>query len=330
MPADPHVVAVLALDGVVGFDLAIPCQVFGLTRLPGGDYPYQVRVCGTAPTVAATAGGVDYYRIAAPNGLDAAEEADTIVVPGFPACRTAPPEVLALLRSAAARNARTVSICTGAFVLADAGLLSGHRATTHWAAAAELARRHPDIDVEPAALYLGDGRTFTSAGVAAGLDLCLHLVRRDHGAAVAASAARSVVMAPTRDGNQAQFIPPPAPTTVEGSLATTLDWMGEHAAEPLTLADIARHANLSTRTLGRRFREQTGTTPLHWLATRRLHLARELLETTDLPIPTVAERSGHGSGTALRVHFDRELRTSPQRYRQTFRMSSRSEDHADR
>ncbi|MFT7841763.1 helix-turn-helix domain-containing protein [Saccharothrix sp. BKS2] len=327
MPADPHVVAVLALDGVVGFDLAIPCQVFGLTRLPGGDYPYQVRVCGTAPSVTATAGGVDYYRIAAPNALDAAEEADTIVVPGVRMRRSTPPEVLDLLRGAAARNVRTISICTGAFVLADAGLLSGRRATTHWAAAAELARRHPDVEVDAAALYLGDGRTFTSAGVAAGLDLCLHLVRRDHGAAVAASTARAVVMAPTRDGDQAQFIPPPPPTTGDGSLAATLAWMHEHAAEPLTLADIARHANLSTRTLTRRFREQTGTTPLHWLARRRLHLARELLETTDLPIPAVAERSGHGSATALRTHFDRELHTSPQRYRQTFRPSTGQRSH---
>jgi transcriptional regulator GlxA family with amidase domain len=324
MPADPHVVAVLALDGVVGFDLAIPCQVFGLTRLPGGDYPYQVRVCGTATSVTATAGGVGYYRVEAPYDLDAAEEASTIVVPGISSPWRTPPEVLDLLRTAAERGARTVSICTGAFALADAGLLSGRRATTHWAAAAELGRRHPDVDVDAGALYLGDGRVFTSAGVAAGLDLCLHLVRRDHGAAVAASTARTVVMAPTRDGNQAQFIPPP-PATGNGSLAATLDWMREHATRSLTLADIAHHANLSTRTLTRRFREQTGTTPLNWLAQQRLHLARELLETTDLPVPTVAERSGHGSANALRAHFDRELHTSPHRYRQNFRLRSHDE-----
>ncbi|HEX7301902.1 GlxA family transcriptional regulator [Lentzea sp.] len=319
MPADPHVVAVLALDGVVGFDLAIPCQVFGLTRLPGGDYPYQVRVCGTAPSVTATAGGVGYYRIEAPHGLDAAEDAGTIVVPGITYRRDVPPEVVELLRSAAARGARTVSICTGAFALAEAGLLTGRRATTHWAAAAELARRHPDVEVDADALYVGEGRVFTSAGVAAGLDLCLHLVRRDFGAAVAASVARSVVMPPTRDGDQAQFIPPPPPTTGTGSLSATLTWMREQAATALTLADIARHASLSTRTLTRRFRDQTGTTPLDWLARQRLQLARELLETTDLPVPVVAERSGHGSATALRAHFDRALRTSPHRYRQTFR-----------
>ncbi|MFD4668590.1 GlxA family transcriptional regulator [Lentzea sp. NPDC058450] len=319
MPADPHVVAVLALDGVVGFDLAIPCQVFGLTRLSGGDYPYQVRVCGTEPSVTATAGGVAYYRIEAPHGLDAVEEAGTVVVPGMTFTKPTPPEVVEVLQAAATRGARTVSICTGAFALADAGLLSGRRATTHWAAAADLARRHPDVEVDAGALFVDQGRVLTSAGVAAGLDLCLHLVRRDLGAAVAASTARVVVTPPTRDGDQAQFIPSSSLPTGDGSLAATLTWMREHAATALTLAGIARHANLSTRTLTRRFREQTGTTPLDWLGRQRLQLARELLETTDLPVPVVAERSGHGSATALRAHFDRELRTSPQRYRQTFR-----------
>ncbi|KOV87915.1 GlxA family transcriptional regulator [Nocardia sp. NRRL S-836] len=319
MPVDPHVVAVLALDGVVGFDLAIPCQVFGLTRLPGGDYPYQVRVCGTAPSVTATAGGVGYYRIEAPHGLDAAEDAGTIVVPGMTFTRPTPPEVIDLLQAAAARAVRVISICTGAFALADAGLLSGRRATTHWAAAAEFSRRHPDVQLDAGALYVDEGKVFTSAGVAAGLDLCLHVVRRDFGAAVASSVARAVVMSPTRDGDQAQFIPPPPPLTADGSLATTLAWMRESASTALSLTDIARHANLSTRTLTRRFREQTGTTPLDWLARQRLQLARELLETTDLPIPVVAERSGHGSATALRAHFDRELHTSPNRYRRSFR-----------
>ncbi|MGA5757708.1 GlxA family transcriptional regulator [Nonomuraea bangladeshensis] len=319
MPADPHLVAVLALDGVVGFDLSMPCQVFGTARLPDGAYPYQVRVCGVTPSVNATAGGVGYYRIEAPNGLDGAEDADTVVVPGVTVTRRAPEAVLDLLREAAARKARIVSICTGAFVLAEAGLLSGRQATTHWRAAGELARRHPDVRVDPKPLYVGDGRLFTSAGVAAGLDLCLHLIHRDFGAAVAASAARATVMAPSRDGDQAQFIPQPPAPAASGSLAATLAWMREHAAEPLTLAGIARHANLSVRTLTRRFQEQTGTTPAAWLARERLLLARHLLETTDLPIPAVADRSGHGSAGALRAHFARELHTSPHRYRQSFR-----------
>ncbi|GAA0426990.1 AraC family transcriptional regulator [Acrocarpospora corrugata] len=319
MPTDPHIVAVLALDGVVGFDLAMPCQVFGSARLPDGRYPYQVRVCGTSPSVRATAAGIGYYRIEAPNGLDGAEEADTIVVPGVTITRPAPAAVLDLLHEAAARGTRIVSICTGAFVLAEAGLLAGLPATTHWAAAGELARRYPDVHVDDRPLYVGDGNLFTSAGVAAGLDLCLHLVHRDFGAAVAAGAARATVMAPSRDGDQAQFIPHPPPATTDGSLAATLAWMRQHAAEPLTLAAIAQHANLSIRTLSRRFQEQTGTTPLAWLARERLLLARHLLERTGLPIPAVADRSGHGSASALRAHFDRELRTSPHRYRQSFR-----------
>ncbi|MFG1608069.1 GlxA family transcriptional regulator [Actinoplanes sp. NPDC049265] len=317
MSRDVHTVAVLALDGVVGFDLAIPCQVFGSTRRADGRPPYEVRVCGVRDTVRASASGTGYYRIQAPYELEAAADADTIVVPGVAVPRRAPEPVLALLRAAAARGARTVSICTGAFVLAQAGLLDGRRATTHWAAAAELAGRHPRVEVDAASLYLGDGRVFTSAGVAAGLDLCLHLVRRDLGAAVAARTARVVVMAPSRDGDQAQFIEH-APAGTSGSLAPTLAWLAEHAADPVTLTDIARHARLSTRTLTRRFREQTGTSPLGWLQEQRLHLARRLLETTDLPVATVAARSGHGSITALRAHFRRRLRISPDHYRRGF------------
>ncbi|MEV0942111.1 helix-turn-helix domain-containing protein [Micromonospora wenchangensis] len=317
MAADPHVVAVLALDGVVGFDLAVPCQVFGSTRLADGGYPYEIRVCGQRPAVRTSVSGISHYRIEAPYELDAAREADTIVVPGVAMPWQAPKAVLDVLRAAAARGARTVSICTGAFVLAQAGLLDGRRATTHWWAAADLRRRHPAVEVDAASLFTGDGRVFTSAGVAAGLDLCLHLVRRDHGAAVAARTAGFVVMAPSRDGDQAQFVDHvPAGTT--GTLAPTLAWLDEHAAEALTVADIARHAGLGTRTLTRRFREQTGTTPLAWLQSRRLNLARRLLETTDLPVPAVAERSGHGSATALRAHFQRILHTSPDRYRRGF------------
>nr|WP_205315594.1 helix-turn-helix domain-containing protein [Nonomuraea lactucae] len=255
----------------------------------------------------------------APNGLDAAEDADTIVVPGVTTTSPIPDTVVALLREAASRGVRIVSICTGAFVLAAAGLLSGRHVTTHWAAARELAHRHPDVHVDARPLYLGDGHLFTSAGVAAGLDLCLHLVNRDFGAVAAVAASRATVMAASRDGGQAQFIPQPPTPTADSGLAATLEWLREHAAEPLTLADIARHASLSVRTLSRRFREQTGTTPLAWLSHQRLLLARHLLETTDLPIPTVADRSGHGSAGALRAHFDRELRTSPHRYRESFR-----------
>ena len=318
MPADPHVVAVLAPDGVVGFDLSIPCQVFGTTRLAGGAYPYAVRVCAATP-VTSTAGGMSYFQITAPYDLTGADDADTVIVPGVDRSRRPDDAVLRTLRAAAARGARVVSICTGAFVLAEAGVLDGLTVTTHWRASAELARRYPRVQVDASALYLGDGRIFTSAGVAAGLDLCLHLVHRDHGAAVAAASARTVVMPPAREGGQAQFITHELPGAGSGSLAGTLEWMRREAGTPLTLADIARHANLSTRTLSRRFREQTGLSPLLWLQQQRLQLARELLESTGLPIPVVASRAGYGSATALRAHFDRELQTSPQRYRRSFR-----------
>jgi transcriptional regulator GlxA family with amidase domain len=317
VPAERHTVAVLAVDGVVGFDLAIPCQVFGSTRLPDGGMPYEILVCGTGPVVSTSASGCSYYKIQPPYGLDAAADADTIVVPGLAVPRRVPDEVLELLRVSAGRGARTVSICTGAFALAQAGLLDGRRATTHWAAAAELGRRHPDVRVDASSLFVADGRVFTSAGVAAGLDLCLHLVRLDHGAAVAARTARAVVMAPSREGGQAQFIDH-LPAGTDGSLAPTLAWLAAHAAETLTVTDIARHARVSVRTLTRRFREQTGATPLGWLQDQRLHLARRLLETTALPMGAVASRSGHGSVTALRAHFQRELRTSPDRYRRSF------------
>ncbi|GAB3470036.1 GlxA family transcriptional regulator [Actinophytocola sediminis] len=328
MPTERHVVAVLAPAGVVGFDLSIPCQVFGTTRLADGGYPYEVMVCGPRPAVGATAGGISYFDIQVPHDLTAAADADTLLVPGLAAPYRVPDELLDALRAAEDRGARVVSICTGAFVLAEAGLLAGRRATTHWAAARELAGRYPDVRVDAKALFTGDGRIFTSAGVAAGLDLCLHLVARDHGAAVAATAARAVVMAPIREGSQAQFITDPAPVTVaehgslSGSLSATLTWIQANAALPLTLADMARHASLSTRTLTRRFHDQLGVSPQRWLHHHRLLLARRLLETTDLPVPLVAERSGYGSTNALRAHFARELQTSPQRYRHGFHQST--------
>ncbi|MGA6161557.1 GlxA family transcriptional regulator [Amycolatopsis magusensis] len=319
MPADPHRVAVLAPDGVVGFDLSIPCQVFGTVRLADGSHPYRVLVCGSRRTVSATAGGMTYFDIKVPHPLSAAENAGTVLVPGLAAPYRVPGELLDTVRAAAERGARVVSICTGALVLAAAGLLNGRRVTTHWATAAELASRYPDVTVDARALFIGDGRIFTSAGVAAGLDLCLHLVSRDFGAAVAATASRVVVMAPIREGGQAQFIPGSEPPADNGSLAATLAWMQENAGEPLTLAGIAQHAALSVRTLTRRFREQIGMSPSRWLRLQRLHLARRLLETTDLPIPQVAERSGYGSANALRAHFAQDLATTPQRYRHAFR-----------
>lgn len=310
-----HTVAVLALDGVVPFDLSTPIEVFARTRLPDGRAPYRVRVCGAAPTVDAGA-----FTVRVPWGLDALADADTIMLPGRAGADPVPERVLTALRRAAGRGTRLASICSGAYVLAATGLLDGLRATTHWACAADLAARHPAVDVDPGVLYVDNGQFLTSAGAAAGLDLCLHLIRRDHGSAVAAAAARLSVMPLEREGGQAQFVahdPPPAP---RGSgLETVLAWINEHCERDLTLPDIAARAGMSTRTLNRRFREQTGTTPLQWLLRARVRRAQHLLEETDQPVETIAGRAGFGSPAAFRERFRRVAGTSPQAYRSAFR-----------
>ncbi|OLT22734.1 AraC family transcriptional regulator [Actinomadura sp. CNU-125] len=313
-----HIVAVLALDGVVPFDLAVPGQVFGATTTDRGVPLYEVRVCaGTGGAV--TAGALGRMRVEAPFGLDALAGADTIVVPGHddPSAATGP--VLDELRAASARGARVASICVGAFVLAAAGLLDGRRATTHWMYARRLARRHPEIDVDPSVLFVDEGAVLTSAGVAAGVDLCLHIVRRDHGAATAARTARRIIMPPQRDGGQAQFIRHPDPADGGVALQPLLAWLESGLHRPVTLDDIARRASVSVRTLSRRFREQTGTTPLRWLADARVRRAQQLLETTDLPVERVAAECGYGSAVTLRAHFARRVGASPQAYRGAFR-----------
>ncbi|OLR93499.1 GlxA family transcriptional regulator [Actinokineospora bangkokensis] len=310
-----HTVAVLALDGVIPFDLATPVEVFTQTRLPGGRPAYRVRVCAPTPQVDAGA-----FALTAPHGLDALATADTIVLPG---CRditaAVPDDVTAALRAAAAHGTRIASICSGAFIFAATGLLDGHRATTHWLASAELARRHPHVEVDPDVLYVDNGRFLTSAGAAAGLDLCLHLVRRDHGSAVAADAARASVMPLEREGGQAQFIVHDQPPAPRGSaLEPVLLWLQDNTAADLSLEDIAEHAGMSTRTLNRRFREQTGTTPLQWLHRARVRQAQHLLEATDHPVERIAGQVGFGSLTAFRDRFKRVVGTSPAAYRLAF------------
>ncbi|MEV7328850.1 helix-turn-helix domain-containing protein [Micromonospora sp. NPDC093244] len=310
-----HTVAVLALDSVVPFDLATPMEVFQRTRLPDGRAGYRVLVCAATPTVTAGA-----FSMAVPWGLDVLADADTVIVPGVsdPAAAT-PPAVLDALHAAAANGARIASICGGAFTLAATGLLDGHRATTHWLATGQLAAQHPRIQVDPNVLYVDNGQFLTSAGAAAGLDLCLHLVRRDHGAAVAADAARLSVMPLERAGGQAQFITHEPPAPEGATLEPLLAWMRDNAGRELTLTDIARHAGMSTRTLNRHFRDQTGTTPLRWLHRVRVHQAQHLLETTAHPVDRVATQVGFGSTTAFRDRFKRITGTSPQAYRRSFR-----------
>jgi transcriptional regulator GlxA family with amidase domain len=314
-----HTVAVLAIDNVVPFDLATPIEAFTRTRLPDGRAPYRVRVCGATPTIA-----TETFTIQAHWGLDALADADTIIVPGCAdAAVPAPPSVLDALRQAAAGGTRIASICTGAFTLAATGLLDGLRATTHWLVAEALAAKHPEIDVDPNVLYVDNGQFLTSAGAAAGLDLCLHLIRRDHGSSVAADAARLSVMPLEREGGQAQFIVHDQPPTPRGSaMESLLGWLSDNTERDLTLADIAAHAGMSARTLNRRFREQTGATPLQWLHRARIRQAQHLLEVTAHPVDRIAGQVGFGSPTAFRERFKRVVGTSPNAYRAAFQASA--------
>jgi transcriptional regulator GlxA family with amidase domain len=310
-----HTVAVLALDQVVPFDLGTPLEVFARVRLPDGRAGYRVRVCAADAKVE-----TGYFTIDAPWDLGSLAQADTIIVPGRSVLSPLPAEVLEALRAAAAAGTRIASICSGTFTLAEAGLLDGLRATTHWAVAAALAEQYPRIEVDPDVLYVDNGQILTSAGAAAGLDLCLHLIRRDHGSAVAADAARLSVMPLEREGGQAQFIVHQQPPSPQGSiLEPILQWMQDNAARELTLEDIARHSGMSTRTLLRRFREQTGTTPLQWLHRARVHQAQFLLETTSHSVDRIAGQVGFGSSTAFRGRFKRVTGVSPQAYRTAFR-----------
>ncbi|MEV4440357.1 helix-turn-helix domain-containing protein [Streptomyces sp. NPDC049577] len=311
-----HTVAVLALDDVVPFDMATPLEVFGRTRLPDGSRPYRVRVCSPSPEVTCEA-----FTLRAAWGLEGLSGADTVIVPGCAEEAAAPPEeVLAALRAAAAAGARIASLCTGAFVLAASGLLDGLGATTHWLAAEELAGRFPRVEVRPGVLYVDNGQILTSAGAAASLDLCLHMVRRDFGSAVAAETARVAVMPLEREGGQAQFIVHRQPPVPRGSLLQPLlEWVEENLAHDLTLDVMAARTGMSSRTFSRRFREQTGTTPLQWLLRARVRRAQYLLEHTSHPVERVARQVGFGSPTAFRDRFRRVVGTSPQAYRAAFR-----------
>jgi len=308
-----HHIAVLALHGVIAFELAMPCEVFGRVRVAGLHQAYDVRVCGEAKDIKAGA-----FDLRVPWDLSHLSDADTVIVPGLDnPMSPISDEVLDALRAAAAGGARMASICSGAFVLAAAGLLDGLHATTHWLAAPQLASRYPGVTVDPNVLFVDNGQILTSAGAAAGIDLCLHMVRCDHGAAVAADAARLAVMPLAREGGQAQFILSEPPSSPE-ALQPLLSWLSQNLAQPLQLEDIAQWAAMSTRTLSRRFLAQTGTTPLQWLLALRVRRAQELLEKTALSIEQVASASGFGSAAAFRDRFSRVVGTSPMAYRRSF------------
>ncbi|MFE2030430.1 GlxA family transcriptional regulator [Streptomyces hygroscopicus] len=306
-----HRVAVLVLDGVTPLDLAIPAQVFA--RRP--DTPYRLTLCALSGQVATTSG----FGLVVDAGLDQVRSADTVIVPGFePPLRPPPQAVLDVLAEAHDRGRRVVSICTGAFALAAAGVLDGLHATTHWQYVDDLERRFPAVAVDRDVLYVDEGDVLTSAGVCCGIDLCLHIVRRDLGAVTANQMARGLVAAPHRDGGQAQYVPAPVAGTDDTSLARTRAWALERVDQPLTIGELARHARMSQRSFMRRFTEETGTTPLQWLVSARVGVARELLETTDHSIDQVARECGLGSAANLRLHFRRVLHATPTAYRNTF------------
>jgi transcriptional regulator GlxA family with amidase domain len=311
----PHVVAILAFDGVVLSDLATPCDVFGRVRDANGRFPYEVRVCGLRPKIRS-----EHLSLDVPWRLASVPRASTVIVPGIDEIdRPVPEELLRGIRAAIAGGARVASICSGAFLLARTGALNGLKATTHWLAAPELARRYPEIEVNPGVLYVDNGRILTSAGAASGLDLCLHLVRRDLGAEVAARTARLAVMPMERAGGQAQFIVHDSPALDETSaIRPLLAWIEQNLHNDLSLPEIARHAGMSTRTLSRRFLERVGTTPAQWVTAARVRRAQQLLETTSLSIEQLAAQSGFGSASVLREHFGGIVGTTPLAYRRSF------------
>jgi transcriptional regulator GlxA family with amidase domain len=311
----PHRVVALCLDGLVAFDLTAPAQAFGLAARPSGDPLYEFTTCSPGGGPVRTTSG---FGVAPAAGLGALLEAETVVVPGYAAILAPPPEeALAALRAAADRGARLISVCTGAFALAHAGVLDELRATTHWAWTGELAKRFPATRVDPDALFVDEGDVLTSAGLSAGIDLSLHVIRRDFGAAAGERVARHMVAPPHREGGQAQFFKAEPPIGT-GTLEPTRRWAAERLEEPLDVATMSGHAGVSPRTFARRFREETGTTPLQWLLSRRVLEARRLLEETDLPVETIAWRVGFGSAASLRDHFRRATATTPTAYRRSF------------
>jgi transcriptional regulator GlxA family with amidase domain len=308
-------VAVIALDGVAPFELGVLCESFGVDRSDQGIPRLDFAVCGLTPGRVATSMG---FSIEVEHGIERLDQADLIAVPAAGIDRSYPLEVLAALRAAAERGCRVMSVCTGAFVLADAGLLDGRRCTTHWRYADEMARRYPKAKVDPDVLYVDDG-VITSAGSAAGLDACLHLWRLEYGAATAATVARRMVVPPHRDGGQAQYVDTPVPGPRPDTLEGVLTWLTANLDQEVTVDSLAARALMSPRTFARRFRAETGTTPHRWITGQRVLLAQRLLEETDETIDVVAERSGFGNAATLRHHFGRWRHTTPQAYRRVFR-----------
>ncbi|MFC6880949.1 MULTISPECIES: GlxA family transcriptional regulator [Actinomadura] len=320
-PAGRHRVAVLVRPGVLPLELGLVHQLFGAAVSAGGERLYEVVSCAPKPGLVRTDAD---FEVSVERGLETLEDADTVIVPAsHDEDEDCAPDALAVrtLRELRrdGRATRIASICTGAFVLAAAGLLEGRRATTHWLSAERFRERFAGVDLDPDVLYADEGDVLTSAGEAAGIDLCLHMIRRDHGAGVANDVARRTVVPPHREGGQAQFIARPVPEPGVSSTGAARAWALEHLDRPLSLRELAARESMSVRTFTRRFREEAGMSTARWLAEQRIERARQLLEETDLPVDRVAERAGFGTGTSLRQHLHAALGVSPSAYRATFR-----------
>jgi transcriptional regulator GlxA family with amidase domain len=324
-------VAVVVVNGFLPFEFGTICEVFGVDRSDDGlpSYDFAV-VAGEPPPLRAH----NDFTIQPSCGLERLEEADLIALPAVgddqlsiypvPPGRPCPPrefpgDLLAALHRAVDRGARVLSVCSGAFILGEAGLLDGRRCTTHWRHAEELARRYPAAKVDPDVLYVDDDPVITSAGTAAGIDACLYLVRKEQGSRVANGIARRMVVPPHRDGGQAQYVDQPVAPFCDGTLRDLLEWLRAHLDQPLTVRQLAVRANMSERTFARRFVQDTGTTPQRWLIGQRILLAQQLLEESDETVDAIADRTGFGNATALRHHFRAWRGTTPNAYRRLFR-----------
>lgn len=317
-PVQPPIVAVVAFDGISPFHLSVPCIVFGEDYGAGGVPRFDVRVCAEAPGMLQTTAG---FAIGAPHGLEAVHAADIVIVPSWRNALEPPSDALIdALRGAQARGAQIVGLCLGAFVLAAAGILDGRPATTHWAWAEAFARRYRAVRVDAAVLYIDDGQVLTSAGTAASLDCCLHLLRRRCGAQAANYVARRLVVPPHRQGSQAQYVEQPIGIRARDErLSALLDWVQANLREPHSLDSLAQRALMSRRTFTRRFKQATGTTVGAWLLSARLSRAQQLLETTDDSVDAIAGTAGFGSAVSLRQHFAEAFKTTPSSYRREFR-----------
>jgi AraC family transcriptional activator FtrA len=312
-----HRVAALVFDGVAAFELGVVVEVFGLER-PELDVPvwYELVVCSPDPPPLRAVGG---FAVVPAAGLEAVARADTVIVPSWPQARgEVPRDVVDALTAAHRRGARLVSICSGAFVLAATGLLDGRRAATHWRYADALRRRHPAVEVDEHVLYVDGGDVLTSAGSAAGIDLCLHLVRRDHGTAIANQVARRLVVAPHREGGQVQFIERPVAGAEDDRLGAAMEWALVNLREPIAVADLAARAYMSVRTFTRRFRAAVGQSPMAWLIEQRVQASMALLESSEQPVEWVGTASGFATPASFRRHFRRVAGVSPSQYRRTF------------